>query len=138
MRKEYRLSRTKWRVTVWWGSTRYDAEDIIDDLINAGAKGRDLRELSNAAWNAQENEGMTYVNAQTMRAVMVIGKASSKSEYANSVSHEICHLAVMLADAMDIDLRSESMAYLMGDIAQMLWHDSHTLTCPACAHQHGN
>lgn len=132
MRKVYRLGETEWKVVVWWDADCYDAEDIGDDLIASGARGDELRKMMKALREHVWNQGMTYVNERTARCVVVIGKATTARQYANTIAHEVGHLGVMLADAMGIALRGERLAYLLGDVTEMLWGEAHRLTCPKC------
>lgn len=132
MRKTYRLGETDWRVTVWWGADCYDADEIVDDLVTAGARGRSLTDMMKALREKRWNQGLTYVNERTRLCVMVIGRATDPKEYANTIAHEIGHLAVMIADAMGISLRGESMAYLIGDVTAMVWDEAHRWSCPKC------
>lgn len=131
------LGRSGWRVTIWWDADCYDAEEIGDDLITAGARGRKLTEMMHALREKKWNQGLTYVNEKTRRCVMVVGKATDHKEYANTIAHEIGHLAVMIADAMGLPLRGESMAYLIGDVTAMVWGEAHRLICPKCGCEYG-
>ena len=133
MRKVYWLGEDKqWKVVVWWDSDCYDTEDIGEDLIAAGAIGTMLREMMRSLWERKLNQGLTYVNNERKMAVLAIGKATERKEYANTIAHELCHLAVMLADAIGMDKDGEPFAYLLGELTRMTWDDSHKLTCPHC------
>lgn len=133
MRKMYVLPYIGWRIIVWFGTDCYDADNVGTDLIKCGARGNAYKELMSALWEKNSNQGITFVNERSKMALVAIGKASDSSEYANTIAHEIGHLSVMLADAEGINLRSENFTYLIGDLTQMIWKDSHKLTCPKCS-----
>ena len=133
MRREYTLMHGKWAVTVWYEATAIDADEITDDLVRAGCSGKDLYDCKEALWSNEMNVGLTYVNNNTHMGVVVIGKATNKKEYANTLSHEIGHLTVFLADDAFIDCHSEAFCYLLGDITQAMWSDAHKIICPSCS-----
>lgn len=134
MRCRYPLMRGRWFVTVWYEATLMDADEIVDDLVMAGCYGEDLKECKEALWSGEKNIGLTYANAKMHMAVVVIGEATNEMEYANTISHEVGHLAVFLADESGIDKKSEEFCYLIGDITQSMWIDAHKLICPSCGH----
>lgn len=72
------------------------------------------------------DRGLTYVSKG--KAVCVIGKASSASEYANSIQHEIMHLAIFIAIAEGIPLDSEEVCYIGGEIAKKMHPKTKLLT----------
>ena len=132
MRRTYKLMKGKWQVVVWYKATIMDADEIMDDLVLAGCYGTDLKECKEAIWSDEPNIGLTFSESRKRRAVVVIGKATSEKEYANTISHEVGHLAVFIADAAGIDKKSEDFCYLIGEITQAMWNDAHRLTCPKC------
>ena len=72
------------------------------------------------------NTGLTYV--KNGKAVCVIGKASSAAQYADSIQHEIMHLAVFISIAEGIPLESEEVCYVGGEIARKAWSRTKLLT----------
>lgn len=131
MRKEYSLP-NGWQFVVWYDVTRYDADEILDDLIGCGCSGDDLVKCERSLWGMRRNNGLTYSNPRLSRSVMVIGHAASKREAANTIAHEIGHLAVHIARARGIGYNSEAFCYLIGDVTRTMWDDSHRLTCERC------
>lgn len=131
MRSEYRLE-CGWKLVVWYATTRYDADEVMDDLLMAGCRGETLRKCKRALWSGRNDQGLTFSDGESRTSIMVIGRASSKDEYANTISHETGHVAVHIANELGIDTSSESFCYLIGDITQTIWSDAHKLTCDRC------
>ena len=80
-------------------------------------------------WCLSENKvntGLTYVN--NGKAVCIIGYSSSAAEYANSIQHEIMHLAIFISRAEGIELDSEEVCYIGGEIAQKMHPKTKLLT----------
>ena len=50
--------------------------------------------------------------------MLVVSVASSGKQFANSIFHEVHHLATQIATTLDIDLTGEEVCYLAGEIGQ--------------------
>ena len=66
---------------------------------------------------------------------MVVGLTSSPAEFLNSFDHERKHLEAHIAQAYDIYPYGEEIAYLSGDIAQMLVEDVQLFICDCDKHK---
>ena len=60
---------------------------------------------------------------------MVVGAASSASECANSLVHELHHLVAHICEGSNVDLSSEEACYLAGGLAQLIHNDAAPLLC---------
>lgn len=79
--------------------------------------------------------GLTYSNYMMRETVMVVGMTSSPVEFLNSFDHERKHLEAHIAQAFRIDPWGEEIAYLSGDIAQMLCKDVQMFICDCDKHK---
>lgn len=68
---------------------------------------------------------------------MVIGAASSASECANSLVHELHHLVAHICEGSNVDLSSEEACYLAGGLAQLIHNDAAPLLCDCCRKKKG-
>lgn len=79
--------------------------------------------------------GLTYSNYKKRETVMVVGLTSSPSQFLNSFDHERKHLEAHIAQAYGINPYGEEIAYLSGDIAQMLTEDVQLFICDCDKHK---
>lgn len=95
-----------------------EASDIPSDRILS--ESRDDEYFIKAEENLRQsrlNRGLTYSNIALRRSVMVVGAASSASECANSLVHELHHLVAHICEGSNVDLSSEEACYLAGGLA---------------------
>ena len=78
------------------------------------------------------NHGITFSNTQLRTSIIVIGKTSNASQFVNSFVHEISHLTNHIARTYHLDLNSEEVCYISGDIAQEMFKHCHSLMCDCC------
>lgn len=121
-----------WRVKIYYAVDTYFADEIVDDLIRIGCRGKNLTEAKENLWSGNLDSGLTYSNYDTRQTIMVIGLARNKAQYTNSITHEIGHLAKHIAEALHIDPNSEEVCYIQGDVAEAMYPVSHKLTCCHC------
>lgn len=67
------------------------------------------------------NTGFAYSNPDSMMALVVVGPSSSGDEFVNTLSHEVHHVAVAIAESIGVELDSETPAYISGDALQSLF-----------------
>lgn len=65
-------------------------------------------------------------------ALVVIGPTTSSAEFLDTLTHEIHHLAVVVANSLGIDLESETPAYISGDSTRALADVVCRLGCDNC------
>ena len=78
------------------------------------------------------NEGFSWPNSRMMRSCIFIGPTTSGSEFLDTFTHELRHLADDIAAHIGIDLRGEDVAYITGDTARDLADVVCALGCPNC------
>ena len=66
------------------------------------------------------NSGMTVSNKDLRMSAMFIGKATSNSQFWNSIGHECVHLVDAILNYYKTDCGSENHAYLQGFVFQRI------------------
>lgn len=112
---------------VYYAVHGYYAEEIMERLAWCGMTDEAMRRT---AWenltSGRMDTGLAF--GRDGRAVVVVGRASSAAEYANSIAHEAHHLSVFMAREAGMDLADEAVCYLNGEIAEAMWPVAKLLT----------
>ena len=122
----------RWKVTFFFVIENYDKEKILVSLFDAGAPDEILDRVEEIMDKGSLDCGFTYTNPWRYLAVTVIGPVSSKEEFINTLTHEIHHLAVAIAENLGLSLESETPAYISGDLAREFAALVCRLGCPHC------
>ena len=125
----------KWVVDFVFATKSYDIDGALSCLYDAGAPRWVMTEAEELMSEGNKNTGFTYANPAKRRAVIVIGPTTSGAEFANTISHELYHLAVAISSELGIDLEGEAPAYLLGDTLQSLVSIVCELGCDKCNHK---
>lgn len=134
IKQRFILDNYDWDITVYYSVHGYFVDDIIEHLQRIGMSETKLNKAYENLSSGKLDTGMTYVSDG--KAVCVIGKASSASEYANSIQHEIMHLAIFIAIAECIPLESEEVCYIGGEIAKKMHPKTKLLTSECGCYTH--
>ena len=126
IKQKIHLDNYDWDITMYYAIHGYYVDEIIQSLVDIGIRGEKLEKAMELLEEGKVNTGLTYVKGG--KAVCVIGKASSAAQYADSIQHEIMHLAVFIAIAEGIPLESEEVCYIGGEIARKAWAKTKLLT----------
>ena len=126
IRQSFRLSRWNWEVTVYYAVHGYFVDEILSELKEMGIHGKNLYNARKNLESGNVNQGLTYVNKG--RALSVIGLASSADQYADSIQHEVMHLALYIGKREGLDPFGEEVCYMGGEIARKMWPKSKMLT----------
>ena len=110
----------RWHVLFVFAPDGYDDNSILDILYDLDATDYILVKAEQKMRAARLNEGFTFSNKATKKALVVIGPTTSAAQFQNTLVHEIHHLAVAVADSLGVDLEGETPAYLAGDSAMSL------------------
>ena len=125
----------RWVVDFIFATKYYDVDGILSCLYDAGAPRWVMENAGELMSEGKYNTGFTYTNPAIHRAVMVVGPTTSGAEFANTISHELYHLAVAISGELGIDLEGEAPAYLLGDTLQSLVSVVCELGCDKCNHK---
>lgn len=110
----------------------YDDEAVLACLYEIDADFEVMRQANRIMEDDKLNCGFTFSNPDLKRALVVIGPTSSGKEFIDTLTHEVHHLAVAIADSLGHDLESEVPAYLAGDAARALAETVCEFGCSHC------
>ena len=122
----------RWCVDFLFASEHYDTEEVLSYMYELNAPFSVMSRVREILDDDAKNTGFTYADPELMDALVVIGPASSGAEFIDTLTHEIHHLAVIVADNLGIDLESETPAYLSGDSVRELADIVCKLGCDHC------
>lgn len=134
IRQEFILDNYDWHITIYYAVHGYYVDEIIGELAEIGMKGRKLRRAYRNLTSGKINTGLTYVN--NGNAVCVIGKASCAAQYADSIQHEVMHLAKFIGRAERLNPYGEEVCYIGGEIARKMHPKSKLLTSECGCYTH--
>lgn len=126
IKQKIHLDSYDWDITMYYAIHGYYVDEIIDSLVGMGIRGEKLEKARELLEEGKANTGLTYV--KNGKAVCVIGKANNAAQYADSIQHEVMHLAVFISIAEGISLESEEVCYIGGEIARKAWGKTKLLT----------
>lgn len=126
------VNRRYWRVYVYYDVSSEDTNEIVNKMTEINLPS----EYSTSAYTILKKDklncGLTYSNTQNQTSVVIIGKTNNASEFVNSFVHEIAHLTNHIARAYKLNLNTEEVCYIAGDISQQMFKVCHTLMCDCC------
>ena len=126
IRQSFTLDRYDWHITVFYAVHGYFVDEIMEALYAIGVKGKKAKRAYRNLTSGNINTGLTYV--KNGKAVSVIGKASSAAQYADSIQHEVMHLALYIGKAERLNPFGEEVCYMGGEIARKMHPKSKMLT----------
>lgn len=107
-----------WGVLVLYGYDLIDFDDLLAVMRSLGmskkAARKALRILSN------DNTGMAVSSDELRMSAMFISKATSTSEFLNSIVHETAHIASSIAEYYEKPCDGEDFAYISGYLFQRI------------------
>lgn len=127
-----RIHIRRWSVLFLFSFDINDMEEIQDALSWADAPMSVVSQVSENVSAGNLDEGFTFSNPDLRRTVFGIGRTSSGPEVLDSTVHEIIHIVQHIALEDGMDMFSESVAYLGGDISREVSDIVCELSCPHC------
>lgn len=121
-----------WKVTMLLSYECGYIDELMAALIDIDCPDDILDKAYIQASTCEMNLGLTYSNAAMQQSVVVVGRTSSTSEFANTLVHELYHVIDIVMQTYDIDIHSEQAAYLFGDTMMMMFDKAHEFICKAC------
>lgn len=121
-----------WTVKVFYAVHTYYVDQILGELESIGCTGKELSKAERVLGKGDYNIGLTYSNLKGRCSIIVIGLTTSAAEFQNTFDHEKGHLAMHIADELDLDVFSESYQYLTGEIGQQMFPIAKKFLCEHC------
>lgn len=114
-----------WCVRTFFNVQRYD-EILSESLEDVGCNNSE-EVIENVL--SELNTGFIYSSPVHRSSVILIGEASSPSQFQNTFDHEKGHLATHIAEVNGIDLLGEEFQHLTGLIGQLLYFGAKEYIC---------
>lgn len=127
IRQRIRLDGYRWTISVCYAIDHFEVNAILDELIGLGCDKDELVSARELLTSQDLDSGLTYSNIEKGQTLVVIGACSAPNEFANSLTHEIGHVAQHISRARGLDPYGEEICYLMGSIAEVMHPMSHLL-----------
>lgn len=121
-----------WHATIYYAVDSYYADEILDELEWIGCDESELVKVESMLRSNEHNTGFTYSNFYHKCSIVVIGLTTSAEQFQNTFDHEKGHLAMHIADALNIDLLGEEFQYLTGEIGQKMFRKAKRFLCEKC------
>lgn len=110
----------KWDIYIYYNTNTYDADEIMDILLQAGCPYDSAEQSVNILTN-QLNTGMTFTNMKERVSRIFLSMATSKSQMFNTAVHELKHVQSHICEYYNVDESGEQAAYLIGYIARRVY-----------------
>lgn len=132
--REIHIKKYDWQATIFYAVSCYHTDIIMEALTSVEAPEKIMNRVYENLTKCSMDTGFTY-SAKSQRAtIMVIGLHSSPAQFLNSLEHELRHLIDDIADYHDLDMGGEEVAYLTGDINEMIVEDIQHFICQCRCH----
>lgn len=126
----FRLDDYNWNVKIFYDAFYEDLECIAQCLHRVGC---DPENINDVKYLLQEyNSGFTYSSLEDHISVIIIGRANNSKQFNSTADHEKGHLAMHIAQALDLDPLDEEIQYLLGTIGELMFPVLRTFICEHC------
>ncbi len=130
IRRDLKIGR--WDIEFYFAVDGYDMDVLLDRMFDFGAPYSALKDAMSLMESEKMNTGFTFANPYDCRILVAIGPAESGAEFIDTLTNEIHHVAVVIAQGLGIDLEEETPAYISGDSARSLAEIICELGCKRC------
>lgn len=127
-----KLNIGRWDIDFLFAPKGYDTEEALTYLYYAEASDNIIVKACHMLEDNKSNTGFTFTNQKLKTAVVVIGPSDNGDEFVNTLCHEMYHLAVAIAEGLDLDLSAEGPAYIIGNSVEQLTKIICDLGCDRC------
>lgn len=110
----------KWRIDFLFAEEFYDEEEVLTLMYDNEATYDKMLDARNLMQKDKPNTGFTYSDPYFHYALVVVGPTTSGSEFIDTLTHELLHLATEIAISQGDTAGSETAAYIAGDSARDL------------------
>ena len=119
----------------WWimaslNVKERNLDDIFDALIACGCPDDEARHACEVL--SRRNNGYTFTNLDGQYTLMFASVADSPEELFDTYDHELKHAVEHISSYYGVDPKSETAAYLQGEIARNLFPAVAMAVCPRC------
>lgn len=114
------LPNDSWSVLIYYYTQPDDLEDIEDILIEYGCPIKSAHKSASIVSN-RLNTGLTFSNTDLKMSIVCISNATSQSQMADTIVHEIKHVQSHICEYYEVDEDSEPASYLIGYLARLIY-----------------
>lgn len=132
------IKRVNWHVKVYHAVDNVYADEILDELISIGCRGKSLIGAKEKLWSNQKNTGYTYSSPLLRETIIIILPTTSGDEYWNSLDHEKNHLLQHISLSLGIDPYGEEISYISGEFIRDVYQKANFLLCNGCRKKYFN
>lgn len=126
-----------WLIKVYYVMGDYGADKIVAELKDFGCRGKSLRQAEKNLRSGNLNMGLTYTNLDRRLSMVVIGRADSAEEFADTLTHEQGHVVAHISQALGLDPYGEETQYLRGEITRKMFPIAKQFLCEHCRKARG-
>lgn len=134
IKQDIRLEKYDWHIVIYYEVTSVWKDQIMDDVMSIGIKGKDAKTARAITKSGELNTGFTFSNLNEKETVVVVCNGSNAAQFFNSLIHELFHVVQHICDANKIDSFGEESAYLMGDLSCEVYPKVKHLLCGCGKH----
>lgn len=120
-----------WYVKVFYAVDTIYMDEVLGELEALGCSEGSLQRMEETLYGLY-NVGLTCSKPSGRCSVVVIGLTTSAAEFQNTFDHEKGHLAMHIADTLNIDIKGEEFQYLTGEIGQKMFSVAKRFLCDCC------
>lgn len=121
--QRFKIPKYNWKVVVLHNITAKDETVVIKALEEICDNPNDIEKAKHNIRANNPNNGFIYSNFDTKQSLIVIGYASSSSEYVDTIIHEANHLQSHIATVFNLDEKGEDVCYLIAYIVKTIYKD---------------
>lgn len=86
---------------------------------------------------SRKNSGYTFTDMEGQYTLMFASKADTPEQLFDTYDHELKHCVEHISSFYGVDSKSETAAYLQGEIAKKMFPAVAIAVCPKCNHGRG-
>ena len=128
--QEFYIGKYDWKVCVFYDTTKEDTDEVMEYLFHIGCDGITAQRAYQNLSSNEPNTGLTY--SRGGNTCIVLGYATDRGNFAHTYVHEITHCAIHIARATGVDFESEELAYIAGDLAEVMLPFASKFMCACC------
>ena len=125
----------------WWImanlniSDEKDLNEVYLALMSCGCPNDEAQKACMVL--SSKNSGYTYTDLEGQYTLMFISKTDSPEEMFDTYDHELKHCVEHISSFYGVNPKSETAAYLQGEIAKKMFPAISMAVCPKCHNKKG-
>ena len=124
----------------WWIMANLDIKErnlggIYNALMASGCTDEQARHACMVL--SRKNNGYTFTDLEGQYTLMFASETTSAEEMFDTITHELKHAVEHISGYYGVDPKSETAAYLQGEIAKKMFPAVAIAVCPKCHNEKG-